>query len=108
MDNTRGTYYYTQLRFQHPAVESTFISVHATRIEKNGRPMCKVTPLPSIDVYNELYKVKYTQPYFWLMEVAWAKRTSHICNKIDAHRVSDSIWTDVSLRQPRKEDKALT
>ena len=35
------------------------------------------------------------------------KLTSHICNKIDAHKVSDSSWRDLSLREPRKEDRAV-
>lgn len=84
-----------------------YIRAHDER-GKSGRSMCKLTPLSSIDINNELKKISYIQPYSWSMDVAWTNLTSHIYSIIDAHKVSDSIRRDVSLRQPRKEDKALT
>ena len=45
MDNAWNTYSDTQLRFQHSVIESTCVSVHAPRIEKDRRSFCKVTPM---------------------------------------------------------------
>jgi hypothetical protein len=59
--------------------------VYATRIEERGGSMCKVTPFPSIDIDNELNKVIYTQPQFWLVIMRgknslhpYAARSMHI------------------------------
>ena len=88
-------------------VESILISVHTARTEENGGPIGQLAPVPSVDIYIVLDMINQIRYFSWSVKAAWTKPTSHICSRIDAHRVSDSIWRDVSLRQPRKEDIAL-
>ena len=51
-------------------VESTFVSLHAARIEEDSGSVSQVAPFAFTVIYNELNMIIYTQPVFWSVDAA--------------------------------------